>query len=170
MTAVWIRFRAELRSRWRGWLALALLVGLVGGLVIAVAAAARRTDTAVTRTLAAARAADAGVSSGDLVGGTVDLAEVERLPQVSDAARTVSFLPWGETDRGVPVVHSDQAPLTVFAGVDRRYGREMDRFRLVAGRRSDPDRVDEVVIDSLAAERYGLQVGSTLKLRFPTPE
>jgi ABC-type lipoprotein release transport system permease subunit len=146
----------------------ALVVGLVGGLVIAVAAAARRTDTAVTRTVAAARAVDVDVAFLPTPGSTIDLAEVERLPQVSEAARTVGFFVWGETDRGVPVAHSDGAWLAIIAGVDRRYGREMDRFRLVAGRRADPERADEVLVDSLAAERYGVQVGSALKLRFLT--
>src|SRR6202050_3778044 len=42
MTAVWMFFRAELRRRWRSWLVLALVAGLVGGLVTAVAAGARR--------------------------------------------------------------------------------------------------------------------------------
>jgi hypothetical protein len=31
MGAVWLRLRAELRHRWRGWLALAMLLGLIGG-------------------------------------------------------------------------------------------------------------------------------------------
>jgi hypothetical protein len=46
MTAVWMFFRAELRGRWRSWLALALLAGVFGGVVTAVAAGARRTDAA----------------------------------------------------------------------------------------------------------------------------
>src|SRR5688572_18647505 len=59
MTAVSYRFRAELRTRWRAWLALALLVGLAGGAVLALAAGARRTDTAYSRFLSAQNAYDA---------------------------------------------------------------------------------------------------------------
>ena len=40
MAAVWLRLRAELRSRWRAWLALALLIGMFGGAVVAAAARA----------------------------------------------------------------------------------------------------------------------------------
>ena len=46
MTVVALVVRAGLRTRWRSWLALALVAGLVGGLVTAVAAGARRTDAA----------------------------------------------------------------------------------------------------------------------------
>jgi hypothetical protein len=44
--AVRLVFRAELRRRWRAWLVLAILVGPVGGLVLAATAAGRRTDDA----------------------------------------------------------------------------------------------------------------------------
>ena len=50
-----MRFRAELRSRWRTWLTLAVLAGIAGGLVIAGIAGARRTDSALARHLDAYR-------------------------------------------------------------------------------------------------------------------
>ena len=49
MAAVWAVARADLRGRWRGLLALALLVGIMGGVVLAAAAGARRTQTAMPR-------------------------------------------------------------------------------------------------------------------------
>ena len=51
MGAVWLRLRAELRQQWRGWLALAVLLGLIGGVAVTAAAGARRTDTAYPRFL-----------------------------------------------------------------------------------------------------------------------
>ena len=51
MTAVWYRFRVELRARWRAVLALALLAGMAGGVAVAAAAGSRRTDTAFSRLL-----------------------------------------------------------------------------------------------------------------------
>ena len=49
MRAVRMVFGSEARHRWRSWLALALLVALVGGVVMAAAAAGRRTSSAFPR-------------------------------------------------------------------------------------------------------------------------
>ena len=51
MGSVWLALRAGLRSRWRPLLGLALLLGLIGGVVLTSAAGARRTDTAYPRLL-----------------------------------------------------------------------------------------------------------------------
>ncbi len=58
MAAVWFRFRAELRTRWRSALGLALLVGLAGGIVLTAIAGARRTDSAYPRFIAESEAFD----------------------------------------------------------------------------------------------------------------
>ena len=49
VVAVWLVVRTVLRARWRSWLLLAAVAGLAGGMVIAVAAGARRTDAAYRR-------------------------------------------------------------------------------------------------------------------------
>ena len=49
MSAVWMVLRAEVRSRWRSWLALVLLVAVVGGIVLGGIAAGRRTASAFPR-------------------------------------------------------------------------------------------------------------------------
>jgi hypothetical protein len=46
MNAGWMFLRAELRKRWRSWLALALIVGAFARAVEAAAEGARRTDAA----------------------------------------------------------------------------------------------------------------------------
>src|SRR2546429_8966222 len=53
VSAVWMRLRSELRPRWRAWLGLALLIGLVGAAAVAAAAGARRTGTAHPRVVRA---------------------------------------------------------------------------------------------------------------------
>ena len=46
-------FRAQLRHRWRSWLAITILISLVGGVVMAAIAAGHRTDSAIPRFVAA---------------------------------------------------------------------------------------------------------------------
>ena len=58
MSSVRLALRADLSRLWRSMLGLALLLGLIGGVVLAAAAGARRTDTAYPRLLAWASAAD----------------------------------------------------------------------------------------------------------------
>ena len=73
--------RAEWRARWAGWLALALVVGLAGGVVLTAAAGAQRTGTAFARLLQASHAADVSVvANGN--GQAYDQA-LARLPEVS---------------------------------------------------------------------------------------
>src|SRR5438477_2993981 len=92
MTPVLIRARAELKARWKAWVALTVMLGLFGGLVIAIAAGARRTDSAYPRFLAWSRAPDvavprfSGQGAGDVF-GVVTLSDIEALPEVVDSAR-----------------------------------------------------------------------------------
>ena len=51
MDALRLILRADLRRRWRPMLGLALLVGMIGGVVLTAAAGAERTDTAYPRLL-----------------------------------------------------------------------------------------------------------------------
>ena len=53
MGAIAVVMRGQFRQRWASWLVLALLVGLVSGLAMAAAVAARRTESAFPRFLAA---------------------------------------------------------------------------------------------------------------------
>jgi hypothetical protein len=83
-----MRFLAELRARWRTWLTLAVLAGVAGGLVVAAAAGARRTDSALARHLVAYRFPDATLSAEDVGDDKRDLlrrrnARLRSLPQSS---------------------------------------------------------------------------------------
>src|SRR5438034_2889722 len=89
MTAVLMRLGSELRTRWRTWLSLTLILGLFGGAVIAIAAGARRTDSAYRRFLTSSRAYDVVVprfTGGDFL-ASLRLGRVEKLPQVAEALR-----------------------------------------------------------------------------------
>ena len=56
--AAWYRFRATLRRRWGGYLALALLIGLVGGVALGSLTAARRTYASYPTFLASTNPSD----------------------------------------------------------------------------------------------------------------
>jgi hypothetical protein len=82
VAVVSLLLRTTFRQRWRSWLLLSLLIALVSGLVLAAAAAGRRTDTAFPR-YEAAHGYDAFLYSEK------PLPHVDGLPAVSSATRSI---------------------------------------------------------------------------------
>jgi len=155
MSAVLGWVRAEASMRWRGWLGLALLLGIAGGAVTAAAAGARRTDSVYDRFLVAQDAADIVLFDDGEIGVDIDLDAVARLPQVESSARS-SLLFYSVGNNGA------------LAAVDDRLGRTMNRLKLLAGRMYDPGKVDEVVVGFGVARRYAqLRLGATFSLIDP---
>jgi ABC-type lipoprotein release transport system permease subunit len=161
VTAILFHLRAELRSRIRSWLALALLAGLGGGLVITAAAGARRTETAVPRSAAASHFSDVSVSQFGY--SNLRFEEVRRLPEVAYAYRSDNFYFTGKTDSGRNL---DVGKSGLFATPDPSVGTSRDAPRILHGRRADPNRLDEAVADEEAARMLGLRVGSTFSANF----
>jgi ABC-type antimicrobial peptide transport system permease subunit len=157
--------RAEWRARWVAWLALALVVGVSGGVVLTAAAGAQRTGTAYARLLQASHAADVSVTAnGNAQAYDQALA---RLPEVGRLSRVLAgelgymslVLPGGTR---VPSIGAD-------VSTDGRWGTSVDRFKVLQGRMFHPGRADEVVIDPQLAAGYGLHPGSTLRLLLVQP-
>jgi ABC-type lipoprotein release transport system permease subunit len=161
--AVRMRLRAELRSRWRAWLTLAVLAGLGAGLVIATAAAARRTDDAVARYRAVAEVFDVWVGKNEM--SAAAFARVEKLPQVARAIRSFDVAFWARTDAGRVVTVNDVELNAPIDGPDAGHART----KYLSGRPPDPARADEIYVGARAAEENDLQVGSTLRMRVATP-
>jgi putative ABC transport system permease protein len=158
--AVWFRFRADLRTRWRGLLGLALLAGLVGGVALAAAAGARRTDSAYSRLVAETRAWDVLVNPDNGAESALSSDDVAHLREVAQAGRV----------DGLAVVPRDartQSELFNGFGIvllpDRAVGRSFGRLKLVDGRMPGRDRPNEVVINQLLAERRNLHVGDRVR-------
>jgi len=156
MAVVWFRLRAVGRQRWRAWLALALLVGLGGGIVLGALAGARRTDSAYGRFLKEVNAFDVALAG-------VDLEAVRRLPQVADVAGNDFLLMEKEGDDR----RFDLSPLLP-AG-DGMYER-INGLKVLKGRRPDPSRADEVSISRIGAETYGLGVGDVVVMKAFAPD
>src|SRR5215470_5891383 len=158
MGAVWLRLRAELRHQWRGWLALAVLLGVIGGIALTAAAGARRTDTAYPRFLRQSNAADLLVSP-TLSGFRGYFRAVARLPQVSSLA-TAMFLQMSR-----PGPHASPfSDIVAEASPAGGEGISIDRVKILAGRMFNPADPRAVVIDQHLADLAHVRLGGTLHL------
>jgi hypothetical protein len=166
MHAVLARLRAEYRQRRLAWLAVALVAGVGAGAVIGLIAGARRTERAYPHLLEARNASDvlvAGKNSFGLV-GSVDLDDVEKLPEVAETTRvTVSLLFAGRTSNGRRIGPVDVFPV---AAEDTRLGRTIETWKMLEGRRADPRVVDEATASFVLAQQLDLHVGDTIRLHF----
>src|SRR6266545_3771783 len=150
----------QLFAAWRGWVALAVLVGLAAGVVLAAVAGARRTDSAYPRFLQASKASDVLVSpAGSGLNGYYGA--LARLPGVSAIAPIagIQALPAGPKGRGRP-----GSGATVFAPADGRFGHVLEIPKLLAGRLPLPDRPGEIAVDQIGAQALHVHVGSTLAM------
>ena len=153
-------FRAELRRRWRAWLALALIVGAFAGVVEAAAAGARRTDAAYPSLLAWSRAPDLLVFSFPGRSGTFaqfSPGEVAAVPQARQAAILA----------GYPV--ASPAAAQVIAPESTMVPSRFWRRRILSGRLPDPARPDEVDISFTLAQTAHLGAGDVLRATLLTP-
>ena len=179
MGAVTYRFLCELRARWRAWLVLAMLVGAVAGISLALLAGSRRTGSAYARFVTAQRAVDVvlavSCTRDSSPGADVDTScydAVAHLPAVAGAT-TVSELPaFVETLNGQSVqpdrtdgCYSGPGLVAVVFDASGGYGTTINRRRFVAGRPANPRSPDEVVISQETADRLTLGPGSELRIR-----
>jgi len=154
MNAGWMLLRAELRRRWRSWLALALIVGAFAGAVEAAAAGARRTDAAYPALLAWSRAPDllAVSAPGQSVFGAIPQSALARLPQVANDAPLAEYSVVQPSDVALMAPESQKIPAVFW------------RRKILAGRLPDPGRADEADISFTLAQAHHLQVGDVLRV------
>ena len=167
------RFRACFRSRWGGYLALLLLIGVVGGVGMAAVAGARRTQSSFPVYLASTNPGDVqAFTEFDPITGTGYSPGVDRaIARVRYVRRAVDVIGFDGTLRtlgparlgGVP----GQAPPSFEGSPDGEYFTQ-DRVSVVQGRMADPSRSNEMVMSAGAAAETGLRVGSVLRLAFFT--
>jgi ABC-type lipoprotein release transport system permease subunit len=179
MRAIGLRLRTELRSRWRAWLGLALVLGLVGGVVLAAAAGARRTDTAYERFLRDQRAFDAvvlgtctpGESPEETAvpqecneGEAATLAPVRESAPVLALNAAVTTMDGRSVEPGGDPEYTGPGEVSVLGSPKGRYGTRINRPRVVDGRLPHPGAADEVAISQPLAERVGIDVGDRLRM------
>ena len=167
----WYRFARTLRRRWTGYLAITLLLGLVGGLAIGSVAAARRTQGAYAAYLAATNPSDLTVLTG-LSGATgasgyapAVIKKIAALPGVRHVAS------YAELNVAILRLNGQPVAAPYIAGplpgsVDGEYF-STDRVTAVQGRLPDPSRPDEIAMDAKGTSG-SVRVGTVAELGFFT--
>jgi hypothetical protein len=159
LSVVWYRFRSSFRRRWPGYLAIVLLVGLVGGVAMASIAGARRTQSSYPSFLAGTNPSDLLVQPTTAVSCISGfITQISRLPHVkgvgcADSYGAATLTPSGALDQVL------LAQVELIASEDGEYSRQ-DRVTITAGRLPVQSRADEVVATPTAAAFLGLHVGS----------
>ena len=156
MGAVRLAFRAELRRRWRSWLAIALLISLVGGLVLAATAAGRRTESAFPR-FVAAHGFDA------LVYASQPVPKLAQLPGVASVTELVS------PDGGQPTCDCSHQINPNDFGVFVAPPNGRSPFKLVSGHLPDPSSPDQVLASFSLQQDDGVQLGTVIHVPFFAP-
>src|ERR1700730_13401031 len=147
----------EIRRRWRGVVVVTVLVGLVGAVVFATAAGARRSETALARFNSWSRESSVEVHVSDPT--PAQLRAFGQLPEVSAFAVLQGLI---VDIPGVP----NQG---IAAAIDTNLGTVVDRARIVAGRDADPAAVDEITIGESLAAQHHFVVGGHLDALSYTP-
>ena len=165
----WYRFRVTVGRRWGGYLALILLVGLVGGVAMGSIAAARRTQSSFPTFLESVHPAELqGPLSyyqpgGGPAGAGYDpslIRTIARQPHVSqvEVAVGLNTLLLGRdgapvTPPGIPAQGGESA-----ASVSR-FGYDLDRLTVLRGRMPRRSSSDEMVMTPASARTFHLRVG-----------
>jgi len=160
VAAFWLVTWVEVRGRWRALASLAVLLGLVGGVVLGAAAGARRTDTAYPRLRAWANASQLSVVP-EGTGRNGYYAALARLPQAAAVAPEAIY------DASLPPAYRAADRLVqAMASPDGSYGITVDRVKLLAGQMFGPHEPGAAVIDQQLADIEHLSPGGTLRLAF----
>ena len=153
MGAVRLAFRAESRRRWRSWLAIALLISVVGGLVLAAAAAGRRTESAFPR-FVAAHGFDAFVYAAQPV------PKIAKLPGVASVTEFVG------PDNGQPTCDCTHPIDPTDIGVTVILTKGRLPFKLVSGRLPNQSAPDQVLASFTLQRDDGVQLGTVIQVPF----
>ena len=153
MGAVGLVFGAEFRRRWRSWLILAVLIAVVAGLVLAAAAAGRRTATAFPRFVAAH-------------GYDVYIYNNTPVPKLSTLPGVASI-----TSVGIPASGQPTCACTHVINSSDFYINELTTtalnrvVKLVAGRMPTQSSSDQVLASFTLQQDYGVHIGTVIHIR-----
>jgi putative ABC transport system permease protein len=150
MGAIWVRMRAEVRSRWRALVVLSLLAGLPAGVAIASASGASRTDTVIDRLVAATKPPLVYMIPA-LSETPPRFEDVARLPNVSEA-----ILLHGYDD----VTRGEELEIIAPVGLEI----PANRSHLISGRRPRAGSADEAIVNFHAADQFRWKIGDVVPM------
>ena len=158
----WYRFRATVRRRGGGYLAIVVLIGLTGGIAMGSLAAARRTQSSFGTFLASTSPSDLGLAAyaPDL---TRKLVRMPGVQGVRSALQSVNAFPLGPGGAAIfpsAYLSGEAAPV---GSIDGEYF-DQDRVTVTAGRMADPDTADQFVATAQAARFLGWHVGEVIPM------
>jgi hypothetical protein len=173
LSVAWYRFRATFGRKWGSYLALALLIGLTGGIALGSAAAARRTESSFPVFLASTNPSDliiqyaaAPPPRGGMPAFAGQVRRLRDVRRVESAFEPVSN-----------VLRPDGAPtemslisgfrVEVVASVDGLYFTQ-DRVAVTQGHMADPGSPGQFVMNAEGARLLGLRVGQVVAMGFYT--
>jgi hypothetical protein len=154
--AVRLAFHAELRHRWRSWLAIALLVSVAGGFVLGATAAGRRTQTAFPRFISAH-------------GFDAEAFAVRPLPKLAKLPGVASVAEFIIPDNGQPSCDCTHPIDPSDLGVIVASFRGRAPFQLVSGRLPDPSAPDQVLASFNLQQDNGVRLGTVIHVPFYAP-
>jgi hypothetical protein len=147
--------RAQLRYRWQPWLVMACLISVVGGVVLASAAAGTRTDSAFPGFVAAH-------------GFDVEVFSFQPVPRLAHLPEVVASTAEAELPNGQPtcvckpVMNSSDFEVAVMSA------KGITPYRLVSGRMPDSSNPNEVLASFTLQKDAGLRLGSVIRVPFYT--
>jgi hypothetical protein len=153
MQGVQLIYRAELRRRWRSWIALALLVALAGSIVLASVAAGRRTSSAFP-SFRTRYGYDALIYSYQPV------ARVASLPEVESYVHLVAYAYGNLSFHGAVVPSSD----TEIFGLPAASSPPVTK--LLAGHLPVASQPTGAVVSFTLAQQFGVRIGSSISVPF----
>ena len=161
--AVWLVIGSDIRRPLGALAGLTLVVAVVGAVVMAAAAGARRTDGSLDRFLVESATHDARIES--FVMG--ELSEVEAI-EAAVAAQP------GVVDAASGHLYVSDAPtvpdFAMLADPEGAMFRDIDRPQLVEGRLPAADAADEIAVKPSVAASLGVALGDEVTMRFFSPE
>jgi hypothetical protein len=168
------RFRTTFRRRWGGYLALVLLIGVMGGIAMGSIAAGRRTQSSYPRFLASTSPSDLNVPTFPAGGGNGSAPSpspagltnaIGHLPGVKRVESDVSLNidPLGPDGAPKADVFNSVNQVATLGSVDGLFFNQ-DRVTVIHGRMADPSQVDEVMMTAGAAGMLGAHVGQVVPM------